>query len=79
MPDKPIHALSDPKRYGLRWETMTAFVDSCVQALAGSASAAERQSRGRPRARKLLRTLANKKNILVTTHIHPDPNASGSG
>lgn len=57
---------------------MTAFVDSCVQTLAGSASAAERHSRGRPRARRFLRTLAAKRNILVTTHIHPDPDALGS-
>ncbi|MDB5294929.1 MAG: family phosphoesterase [Phycisphaerales bacterium] len=57
---------------------MTAFVESCVQTLAGSAVAAERHTRGRPRARKLLAALAGKRNILVTTHIHPDPDALGS-
>jgi len=57
---------------------MTAFVDSCVQALAGSVSAEERRNRGRPRARKLLQTLSGKTNILITTHIHPDPDALGS-
>ena len=57
---------------------MTAFVDSCVQTLAGSAVAAERRSRGQARARQLLKALAGKKRILVTTHIHPDPDALGS-
>ncbi|HEX8911341.1 MAG TPA: DHH family phosphoesterase [Humisphaera sp.] len=57
---------------------MTAFVDSCVQTLAGSAVAAERHSRGKPRARRLLRALAGKRNILVTTHMHPDPDALGA-
>jgi nanoRNase/pAp phosphatase (c-di-AMP/oligoRNAs hydrolase) len=57
---------------------MTAFVDSCVQTLTGTAGAVERRSRGRPRARRLLKTLAGKQNILVTTHMHPDPDALGS-
>ncbi|QOV90531.1 DHH family phosphoesterase [Humisphaera borealis] len=49
-----------------------------MQTLAGSASAAERRSRARPRAGKFLRVLATRRNILVTTHIHPDPDALGS-
>jgi nanoRNase/pAp phosphatase (c-di-AMP/oligoRNAs hydrolase) len=57
---------------------MTPFVESCVQTTAGSAVAAARQSRHRPRARRLLRLLADKKNILVTTHQHPDPDALAS-
>ena len=57
---------------------MTAFVESCVGTVAGSASAAERSARGRPRAAKLLKLLENKKNILVTTHLHPDPDALAS-
>lgn len=57
---------------------MTAFVESCVETIAGSAVAVERGSRGRPRARRLLRLLADKKNILVTTHQHPDPDALAS-
>lgn len=57
---------------------MTAFVESCVGTIAGSAVAAERRARGRPRARRLLKTLADKRNILVTTHLHPDPDALGS-
>src|SRR6476620_11797366 len=57
---------------------MTAFVETCVHTLAGSAGAVERRSRGLPSARKLLRILSPKKKILVTTHIHPDPDALGS-
>ena len=57
---------------------MTSFVESCVGTVAGSAVAAERSARGRPRAAKLLKLLADKKNILVTTHVHPDPDALAS-
>jgi nanoRNase/pAp phosphatase (c-di-AMP/oligoRNAs hydrolase) len=57
---------------------MTAFVESCVETVAGSAVAAARHARKQPRAAKLLRVLAGKKNILVTTHIHPDPDALAS-
>ena len=57
---------------------MTAFVESCVETVAGSAHAAERRARHRPRAAKLMQLLADKKNILVTTHIHPDPDALAS-
>jgi nanoRNase/pAp phosphatase (c-di-AMP/oligoRNAs hydrolase) len=57
---------------------MTAFVASCVQTLAGTAVAVERHSRRSPRARRLLATLAGKRNILITTHMHPDPDALGS-
>src|SRR5262249_1359805 len=58
--------------------TATAFVESCVQTAAGSAVAAQRRARGKPQARKVLRLLADKKNILITTHQHPDPDALGS-
>ena len=57
----------------------TAFVESCVEAVTGSAVAVARRSRGRPRARMLLELLADKKNVLVTTHQHPDPDALASG
>lgn len=57
---------------------MTSFVESCVGTVAGSAVAAERSARGRPRAARLLKVLADKKNILVTTHVHPDPDALAS-
>src|SRR5688572_7554093 len=56
----------------------TAFVESCLETVADSAVAAERRNRGRPRARQLLSVLADKKNILITTHLHPDPDALGS-
>ena len=52
-----------------------AFVESCVETVAGSAVAVERSARGRPRARRLLRLLAGKSNVLITTHEHPDPDA----
>jgi nanoRNase/pAp phosphatase (c-di-AMP/oligoRNAs hydrolase) len=57
---------------------MTAFVESCVDTVAGSAVKVERHTRGRPRARKLLQLLDGKKRILVTTHVHPDPDALAS-
>jgi nanoRNase/pAp phosphatase (c-di-AMP/oligoRNAs hydrolase) len=57
---------------------MTAFVESCVQSVSGPAAAAERRARNRPRAKQLLRALAGKKNILLTTHQHPDPDALAS-
>ncbi|MGA3065293.1 MAG: DHH family phosphoesterase [Tepidisphaeraceae bacterium] len=56
----------------------TAFVESCVETVAGSAVAAERQARHRPRFGKLLKLLADKRNILVTTHLYPDPDALAS-
>ena len=57
----------------------TAFVESCLETVADSAVAAERRARHRPRAGKLLELLSDKKNILVTTHQHPDPDALASG
>jgi nanoRNase/pAp phosphatase (c-di-AMP/oligoRNAs hydrolase) len=57
---------------------MTAFVESCLETVADSAHAAERKSRGRHQARKLLRALHGKKNVLITTHQHPDPDALAS-
>ena len=58
---------------------MTGFVESCVGTITGSAVAAERRARGRPRAKRLLDLLAGKRSILVTSHQHPDPDALGSG
>jgi nanoRNase/pAp phosphatase (c-di-AMP/oligoRNAs hydrolase) len=58
---------------------MTAFVESCVETVSGSAQAAARQSRGRPRFRRLLRLLKDKQNIRVSTHRFPDPDALASG
>jgi nanoRNase/pAp phosphatase (c-di-AMP/oligoRNAs hydrolase) len=56
----------------------TAFIESCVQTAAGKAAVVTHASRGRPRAKKLLRALEGKKNILITTHRHPDPDALAS-
>jgi hypothetical protein len=58
--------------------TMTAFVESCLETVAGSAHKAERKAKGKPRAKKLLKLLAGKKNVLITTHEHPDPDALAS-
>src|SRR5947209_5915866 len=57
---------------------MTSFVESCVETVAGTAVAVERRTRGHARARKLLKVLAGKRNVLITTHEHPDPDALGS-
>jgi len=57
---------------------MTAFVESCVGTVTGSAVAIARRSRGRPHARTLVTRLGDKKNILITTHEHPDPDALAS-
>jgi nanoRNase/pAp phosphatase (c-di-AMP/oligoRNAs hydrolase) len=56
----------------------TAFVESCVETIADSAVAAERSARNRPRFGKLQKLLADKKNILVTSHQYPDPDALAS-
>src|SRR5205823_10900176 len=57
---------------------LTAFVESCTKTASGSAAAVARRTRGKPKARSLLRALAGKKNILVTTHEHADPDALAS-
>jgi nanoRNase/pAp phosphatase (c-di-AMP/oligoRNAs hydrolase) len=59
----------------LQQDVKTSFVESCVETVAGQAAALERRTRGHPRARKLLRLLAGKKNVLITAHQHPDPDA----
>src|SRR5687767_2550696 len=58
--------------------TQTAFVESCAKTVTGSAAAVARRSRGRPKARQLLKLLDGKKKILITTHQHPDPDALAS-
>ena len=58
---------------------MTAFVESCVETVAGSAQSAARHARHRPHFRKLLRVLHDKQHILITTHRYPDPDALASG
>ena len=55
-----------------------AFVETCLETVAGPAAAAARISSRRPQARRLVKLLAAKTNILVTTHLHPDPDALAS-
>jgi nanoRNase/pAp phosphatase (c-di-AMP/oligoRNAs hydrolase) len=57
---------------------MTAFVESCVETVAGSAQAVERRSRGKPKVRKLFKLLAGKRRILLTTHQFADPDGLAS-
>jgi nanoRNase/pAp phosphatase (c-di-AMP/oligoRNAs hydrolase) len=57
---------------------MTSFVESCVETAVGRAISVERGSRHRPRAKKLLNILKGKKNVLITTHQQPDPDALAS-
>jgi nanoRNase/pAp phosphatase (c-di-AMP/oligoRNAs hydrolase) len=57
---------------------MTAFVESCLETVAGSAQAAEEKAKGKPRAAQLVELLAGKRNVLITTHEHPDPDALAS-
>ena len=56
---------------------MTAFVESCVSTTAGTAAAVDRTAR-KAAGQELLRLLADRKKILITSHIHPDPDALAS-
>ncbi|HEY1628305.1 MAG TPA: DHH family phosphoesterase [Tepidisphaeraceae bacterium] len=58
--------------------TTTAFAESYISTASGKAAAVNLGKRGHSRAKKLLKFLAGKKNILVTTHQHPDPDALAS-
>jgi len=58
--------------------TMASFIDSCVGTVVDSAGQVARRSRHKPRAKQLLRVLAGKKNLLITTHKQPDPDAMAS-
>ena len=57
---------------------MTAFVDACLSTMTDSTVAVEKEQRVRPRVGKLLRALADKSKVVITTHRHPDPDALGS-
>ncbi|MFI5379593.1 MAG: bifunctional oligoribonuclease/PAP phosphatase NrnA [Tepidisphaerales bacterium] len=70
-----IHVLGEPGRGKL---FMTTFIESCVETVTDSAKLVERTSRTRPRAARLLRILRDKRDVLVTTHLHPDPDALAS-
>ena len=58
--------------------TQTAFVESCAKTATGSAAAVARRARKHPKARQLLKLLADKKKVLITTHDYPDPDALAS-
>jgi nanoRNase/pAp phosphatase (c-di-AMP/oligoRNAs hydrolase) len=76
---RPVSRLEMKLKHPLELRSgMTSFVEACVDTVAGSAVAVERHTRGQPRARKLLKLLADKKNILITAHEHPDPDAFGA-
>jgi nanoRNase/pAp phosphatase (c-di-AMP/oligoRNAs hydrolase) len=57
---------------------MTTFVDACLTAMTDSTVAVEKHERVRPKVGKLLKALAGKTNIVITSHLHPDPDALGS-
>ena len=57
---------------------MTAFVDACLTTMTDSTVAVEKHQRVRPRVGKLIKALADKTNIVITSHLHPDPDALGS-
>ncbi len=57
---------------------MSAFVDSYLETVTSSVHKVSRQNAGRLKARRLLKVLADKKRILVTSHLHPDPDAVAS-
>lgn len=72
-------AVGDGVSVALRGKSaMNSFVESCVNTVAGSAVALHRRTRHHPKATKLIKLLAGKKNILVTTHQSPDPDAIAS-
>ncbi|MEL7239508.1 MAG: DHH family phosphoesterase, partial [Planctomycetota bacterium] len=56
----------------------TQFVESVVETAEDGARMAARQTRGRPKAKKLLHVLRDAKRVLITCHKHPDPDALGS-
>lgn len=56
----------------------TSFVEACVGTVADSAVQVEKKAVGKGKARKFLRTLSGKRNILITTHRYPDPDAMAS-
>lgn len=57
---------------------MTGFVESFVSTIADSATKVARQHRRSPSIKRLLKVLATKRKILVTTHVYPDPDAIAS-
>src|SRR4051812_38108063 len=74
----PPAVAADPALGGARRSPMTAFVESCVETVADSAKGVERRTRRHPKAKQLLKLLAGKTNVLITTHKFPDPDALAS-
>ena len=79
----PLHslvrdAIAELPAEASRDRATSAFVETCLETVAGPAAAAARRHGRRPHAGRLLKTLAGKRNILVTTHLHPDPDALAS-
>ena len=58
---------------------MSSFVDNVVETAEDSARAIERMRAKHPSAKDLVKALAGKTRILVTCHMHPDPDALGAG
>ena len=71
-------ALAELPAEAARDSITSAFVETCLETVAGPAAAAARRNGRRPHAARLLKVLAGKRNILVTTHMHPDPDALAS-
>ncbi|CAN5417608.1 hypothetical protein BH10PLA1_BH10PLA1_16270 [soil metagenome] len=57
---------------------MSVAGDTYLQTMTGPVISVSKKSRSKSRAKKLLKLLHDKKNILVTTHQHPDPDALAS-
>lgn len=57
---------------------MTTFVDACLTSITDSAAKVDKRDRTRPRCGPMLKQLAGAKTILVTAHLHPDPDSLAS-
>src|SRR5688500_13359317 len=70
--------LRDIGRYCRGTESMTTFVDACLTTMTDSTVKVERRQRTRVRCGPMLRQLAGAKSILITAHLHPDPDSLAS-
>lgn len=57
---------------------MTTFVNACLSTMSDSAAKVDRRERTRPSAARMIKALSSKTNVLITTHLHPDPDALAS-
>ena len=71
-------AIADLPDAAARDRATSAFVETCLETVAGPAAAAARRNGRGPQARRLVKLLTGRKNVLVTTHLHPDPDALAS-